>query len=121
MKKLLQVAVASLTMIVFSATADGLSSLKMNGDEVAVKDGDLMALLVMIGNGAAAFIAGCLCIYSLFRTLWDTWNKMAEYRSGRVDSLGAALEPLVTNGLLTLITFAVAVYTTSNFLGWMGQ
>lgn len=121
MKKILQASVATLTMMAMSASADGLSSLKMNGDEVAVKDGDIMALLIMIGNGAVAFIAGCLCIYGLIRTLWDAWNKMGEYRSGRVDSLGAALEPLVTNGLLTLITFAVAVYTTTNFLGWMGQ
>lgn len=121
MKKLLQVVVASFTMMAWSASADGLSALKMNGSDVTVKDGDLMSLLILVGNGAVAFVAGCICIYALIRTLWDAWKKMGEYRSGRVDSLGAALEPLVTNGLLTLITFAIAAYTTSNFLGWMGQ
>lgn len=121
MKKVIYTIVGTLGLLSNSALASGLSALKMNDEKMEVEDGDIMALLINIGNGIAAFVFSALCIYALFKTVWDTWHSVAEYRKGRKESLGEALEPLVTNGALAVFTFAVAVYTMGNFLTWMGS
>lgn len=122
MKKLCHIAVGALTYALGSSLvyASGLAALKMNGTKMEVKEGDIMALLINIGSGVVGFVFGAICVYSLVKTVWDTWHSIGEYRSGKKDSLASALEPLVTNGSLALITFAIAVYTSSNFLTWMG-
>ena len=97
----------------------GLSELKLNGDKMEVDDGDILSLFITAAAQVVAVVCGFICVYGLVRLLWDGWAKIGEYREGKVSSVILALEPLLTNGAMVAVTFAVSVYLVTNFTGWM--
>ncbi|MEH6454904.1 MAG: hypothetical protein V7749_01150 [Cocleimonas sp.] len=97
----------------------GLENMTSNGDEVEVSDNDLVTMLINAGGTFIAILCGLICVYGLIQMVWDTWKNIKEFRAGKIDTLGGALEPLFTNGFMVIISFAVGVYITSNFTGWL--
>jgi hypothetical protein len=96
-----------------------LTNMTNNGNDVEVDDNDLLSMIIGAGATFVAAVCGLICIYGLIMMIWDTWKSIKEFRAGKIDTLGGALEPLLTNGFMVVVSFAVGVYITTNFTNWL--
>jgi len=97
-----------------------LTNMENNGADVEVDDNDLLSMIIGAAATFVAAVCGLICVYGLIMMVWDTWKSIKEFRAGKVDTLGGALEPLFTDGFLVVISFEVGVYVTTNFTNWLG-
>ncbi len=89
-------------------------AVKLDGEDVAVQNNDIFALIKVIGGYVVGSIFGAISIYGLFHTLhavWNTWGEVHEGRKAYKDLLG----PIAIGGSLIVMTFAVAAYAITNF------
>ncbi len=98
-----------------------LENVKVSGQDAAINDGDLMALLKQIIFALVGVAAAGYCIFSLIQTVANIIKGWQDYRNKQEDSLGEAIgKPALVGTFITAISFAVAVYLNSNTMAWLG-
>lgn len=91
-----------------------LEKVKLRGQELQVKDNDIVTLLIEIAVTIVALIVGYFCIQALFETLNSLWSKYGEVRKGQA-SLSELFWPVISGVSLVVITFAIGYYLVTNF------
>ncbi|HAV1520153.1 TPA: hypothetical protein JG825_003472 [Vibrio parahaemolyticus] len=99
---------------VYTNGALALEKVKLRGQELEVKDNDIVSLFIDIAVTFVALVVGYFCIQALFETLNSLWSKYGEVRKGQA-SLSELFWPVISGIGLVVVTFATGYYLVTNF------
>lgn len=106
--------VTGISIMIYSNGVLALEKVKLRGNDLEVKDNDIVSMLIEIAIVFVAIIAGFFCISSLFETLQTIWAKWGEVRKGQAQ-INDLFWPLVMGTGLVIVTFAITYYLVTNF------
>jgi hypothetical protein len=95
-----------------------IEKVKLKGNDVEVKDNDIVSMIIEIAAVIVGLIFGILCIRAVLETISACWQKYGEYRVGQA-TLSDLMWPLVTGGGMAIMTMGLAYYVVTNFTSFI--
>ena len=113
-KRKLSSVATGISILIYSNSVLALEKVKLRGNELEVKDNDIVSMIIEIAIVFVAIVAGFFCIQALFETLQTLWAKWGEVRKGQAQ-LNDLFWPLTMGVGLVIVTFAITYYLVTNF------